>query len=166
MHNWNRADNEWRRALRYGAALLVFAVLLLSCGKGDTPEEQVKRFVAAGEEAVEARSIGDVQELISEQYEDERGLGKRDFVALTARYLLTNKNIHVLTRIGSLEFPSGDRAVVQLYAAMTGQNVSDLDALLNMQADLYIFDLELAREDKEWKLVRARWRPANPEDFF
>ena len=49
---------------------------------------------------------------------------------------------------------------------MTGQNVSDLDALLNMQADLYLFDMELVLENDEWKLLKADWRPAKGEVFF
>lgn len=146
--------------------VVLAASLLASCGSGDTPEQQVRNFIAAGEEAVESRDIGDVRALIAEKYEDERGRTRRDIVALTARYLYANKNIHLLTRIGELTFPSENRALLQLYVAMTGQNVSDLDALLNMQADLYRFDLELVREDGDWKLSTADWRRARSGDFF
>ncbi|MCL7487445.1 MAG: hypothetical protein M8357_04630 [Desulfobulbaceae bacterium] len=150
----------------HAAAMLLLVLILAACGGGDTPEEQVRKFVAAGEEAVEARDIGDVKELISEKYSDDYGRTRRDLVALSARYILSNKNIHLLTRTGELSFPAEDRALLQLYVAMTGQNVSDLDSLLNIQADLYRFDLELVREDKEWKLVKGDWRPARGEDFF
>ena len=122
--------------------------------------------MAAGKEAVEGRDIGDVKGLISESYRDEHDRTRRDLVALSARYILSNKNIHVLTRIGELTFSSENTAQLQLFVAMTGQNVSDLDALLNMKADLYRFDLELVREDKEWKLLSADWRRAKGEDFF
>ena len=150
----------------YITASLILVFFLASCGSGETPEEQVKQFVAAGEEAVEGRNIGDVKKLISENYSDEQGRSRSDLVAVSARYILSNKNIHVLTRIGELNFPAEDKGMLQLYVAMTGQNVSDLDALLNMQADLYLFEMELVREDKEWKLLRADWRRASGEDFF
>ncbi|GAB4345035.1 MAG: hypothetical protein Kow0089_21930 [Desulfobulbaceae bacterium] len=147
--------------------VLLFALVLSGgCGKGDSPEEQVRRFVAAGEEAVENRSIGDVRNLISEEYGDDQGRTRRDLVALTARYLYANKNIHILTRIDELRFPEPDRAVLVLFAAMTGQNVSDLDSLLNTQADLYRFDLVLRKEEGEWKLLQADWRRARAEEFF
>lgn len=145
---------------------VLISFLLAGCSSGDTPEQQVGKFIDAGEEAVESRDIGDVRALISEKYEDERGRTRQDIVAYTARYLYANKNIHLLTRIGEMTFPSEDRALVQLFVAMTGQNVSDLDALLNMQADLYRFDLELIREDGEWKLRTADWRQAESGDFF
>jgi hypothetical protein len=151
------------------AALLLLFFFLAGCGSGETPEDQVKQFVAAGEEAVEAGGIGgvgDVRDLISKKYSDEHNRTRRDLAALSARYILSSKNIHILTRIGELTFPSENKALMQLYVAMTGQNVSDLDALLNMQADLYRFDMELVREDKEWKLLKADWRRAKGEDFF
>lgn len=155
-----------RSGFCFAAAVACIVLLFAGCGTTDTPEAQVKLFVAAGEEAVETRDIGDVKDLIAENYRDEHGRTRRDLVALTARYLYTNKNIHVLTRIGELTFPAENRAMLQLYVAMTGQNVSDLDGLLNMQADLYMFEMELVREDKNWKLLKADWRPAKGEDFF
>ena len=151
---------------RYIAAIVIFVFFIVSCSNEETPEDQVKQFVAAGEESVEARNVLDVKKLISENYNDEKGRTRQDLVAVSARYILSNKNIHVLTRIGELNFLSEDRVLLQLYVAMTGQNVSNLDALLNMQADLYLFDMELVREKKEWKLLKADWRPAMGEDFF
>ncbi|MHB8789371.1 MAG: hypothetical protein ACYDBT_05770 [Desulfobulbaceae bacterium] len=148
----------------------VFALLLLilpvACGPGDSPEEQVRQYVAAAEAAVEGRNLGDLKELIAEQYQDDQGRTRRDIVAIAARYLYANKNIHVLTRIEGLVFPAPEQARLTVYAALTGQNVSDLDALLNMQADLYRFDLELRRTDGEWQLRLADWRPAKGADFF
>ena len=164
-HNKKMEKVNW---MRWGffAALLVCILFNVSCSNEETPEDQVKQFVATGEETVEARNVLGMKKLISEKYSDEKGRTRQDLVAVSARYILSNKNIHVLTRIGELNFPAEDRAMLQLYVGMTGQNVSDLDALLNMQADLYLFDMELIRENDEWKLLKANWRPAKGEDFF
>ena len=151
------------------AKLICFIIItfcIAACGNGDSPEDQVRRYVQTGEEAAEARDLGAIKDLIAETYNDNRRRSKRDLVAITARYFLANKNIHIFTRIGELVFPEPDRAQVKLYVAMAGQNISDLDALLNMQADLYRFDLTLARIDQEWQLTSADWRPAGPDDFF
>lgn len=148
------------------AVVLTGLLVLCACSKGDTPEEQIRLYVKSGEEASEARDAGGIKKLISEKYSDERGRTRREIVAIAARYFFVNKNIHIFTRIKKLTFPEEERALFQLFVAMTGQNVSDLDALLNMQADLYRFDMELALEDKEWKLIRAQWRQAGPDDFF
>ncbi|HBI14456.1 MAG TPA: hypothetical protein DDY20_02895 [Desulfobulbaceae bacterium] len=152
---------------RLRRSLVLLALFFLAaCGPGDSPEEQVRQYVAAAEAAVEARNLGGLKELITEQYQDEQGRTRRDIVAIAARYLYANKNIHVLTRIEGLAVSAPGQARLTVYAALTGQNVSDLDALLNMQADLYRFDLELVRMDGEWQLLRAEWRPARGEDFF
>lgn len=148
------------------AFILMTALLCTACGKEESPEERIRTFVKAGEEAAEARDAGDLGKLISEQYQDQHQRTKRDIVAVAARYLFINKNIHLLTRIDQLSFPQPELARCRIYVAMTGRNVSDLDSLLNMQADLYRFDVELAREDGAWKLVRAEWHRAGPEDFF
>ena len=155
--------NGWWRVV---AGMLLALFSLAACGTRDSPEEQVRQYVAAAEAAAENRSIEDLKALIAEAYRDDQGRTRRDLVALAARYLYINKNIHVLTRIEELTFPAPEQARLALYAALTGQNVSDLDALLNMQADLYRFDLELVRSDGEWQLMRADWRPAKGEDFF
>ena len=165
LHNKKMKKVNW---MRWGffAALLICIFFNVSCSNEETPEDQIKQFVATGEETVEARNVLGMKKLIFENYSDEKGRTRQDLVAVSARYILSNKNIHVLTRIGELNFPAEDRAILQLYVAMTGQNVSDLDALLNMRADLYLFDMELIRENNEWKLLKADWRPAKSEDFF
>jgi hypothetical protein len=154
--------NRWCRIF----ALLPALFLLAACGQGDSPEDQIRQYVAAAEAAVEARDAGDLKELIAPQYQDDQGRTRRDIVAVAARYLYANKDIHVLTRIEDLRFPAPEQAQLAVYAALTGQNVSDLDALLNMQADLYRFDLELRKVDGKWQLLRVDWRPARGEDFF
>ena len=97
------------RCLLHRLPLILALMLLISCGQGNTPEEQVRMFVKAGEEAVEARELGSVGKLISDQYLDKGQRTKRDIVALMARYLYVNKNIHLLTRLDQLDFPAQTR---------------------------------------------------------
>ncbi len=146
--------------------LVTLMVMLCSCGSGDSLEDQVRQFVAAGEEAAETRNIGGIKELISEQYSDERGRTRGDIVAVAMRYFLANKNIHLLTRIREMNFLSEKRAIVQVYVAMTGQDVKEPDSLMNIQADLYRFDLELIQEGGDWQVIRSEWHSAMREDFF
>ena len=146
--------------------LLSLTVLLSGCGSGDSPEDQVRQFVAAGEQAAEARNIGGIKDLISEQYNDERGRKRGDIVAVAMRYFLANKNIHLFTRIKELNFLSENKALLQLYVAMGAQDVKGPDSLMNVQADLYRFDLELVKEGGDWQIMRAEWHSAMREDFF
>lgn len=165
-----RMAPELRRFLvaagRTAAVILVAALICTACAHEKSPEEEVKAFVKAGEEAAEARDAGDISKLISDRYLDRQRRTKRDIVAIVARYLFVNKNIHLLTRVDRLRFPEPNRAECRIYVAMSGQNISDLDSLLNMQADLYRFDVKLVREDDAWKLIGAEWHHARPAEFF
>lgn len=159
-------EKIFTQPIRVIFAILIFVCFFTACGKDDTPEEQIRQYVESGEKAAEERDVGDIKKLISEKYADPHGRTRRDIVAIAARYFYSQKNIHILTRISELSFPDKEKATLQVYVAMTGQNVSDLDALLNMRADLYRFDIEIVREEKEWKLITADWRRARSEDFF
>lgn len=152
-----------------GSIILLFVLICLflyGCGKDEPLEEQIKAYVTAGELAAESRDIGGIKDLISEQYTDEHGRTRRDIVAVTMRYFYANRDIHLLTRIKELTFLSDNKALLHLYVAMSGKDVDDADSLLNVQADLYRFDLELAREGGDWKLIRAEWHSAIRNDFF
>ena len=147
--------------------LLAFICLLLSgCGGGNSPEDQIRQFVAAGEQAAESRNIGEIKDLISEQYADERGRTRGEIVAVAMRYFLANKKIYILTRIKEVNFLSEKKALLQLYVAMSGQDVQGPDSLINVQADLHRFELELKREGRQWRVVRADWNSAIRDDFF
>lgn len=148
--------------------LLAGALVLLSgCGgKNDTPEQQVRRFVAGAEEAAEKRDIGALKKLIADTYSDDRKRTKQDLVRVAAGYFLRNKNVHIFTHIGDLNFSEPGRAELMLFAAISGQPIPGADTLLDIHADLYRFDMTLIREDNEWFLLSVSWRPAKKVDFF
>ena len=66
--------------------ILVILLFVSACNKGDSPEEQISRFVTAGEEAAEARDIGEIKNLISDKYSDENGRTKHEITAIGALY--------------------------------------------------------------------------------
>lgn len=147
--------------------LLCLTVIWAACGKNDdSPQQQVQRFVVAGEEAAEQRDLAAIKQLISDTYSDAGKRNKRDIVRVTAGYFLRHKNIHLLTRIGELTFPTDDKALVQLFVAMAGSPVTEAETLLTLQADLYRFDMVLQRQGKEWLLSDIAWRQAVADDFF
>lgn len=147
---------------------LLLAILLLcsSCGPAGSPDEEIRRVVAAAEEAAEERKTGGIKELISENYTDDRRRTKPDLVRVAAGYFLRHKRIHLFSRVAEIDFPEPDRALVVVYVAMAGLPVQDAESLFRIDADLYRFDLQLVREDGDWLVTRAGWRPALPEDFL
>jgi hypothetical protein len=151
-----------------GAALVV--CLALACRRG-TPEEQVRRTVAAAETAAEERNVRALARLISERYRDGAGNDRAAVLDLLRFQLLTRPSIHLLTRVRSVELLGKESntpasARVSLVAAMAAVPLSPGD-LARARADLQRFELTLVEERRgDWRVVSATWSPARVEDFW
>jgi hypothetical protein len=144
---------------------IVFPIVLSACSDNNSPEGQVRQYVASAVTAAESREALAIRKLISDKYKDESRRDRRRLVGLALGYFLRNKNIHLFTQISEITFPVPEQARVKLYAAMTGSPVVGAQALLDIRADLYQFDLMLIRDGGEWLLESASWRRANIENI-
>ena len=142
--------------------LLLPALLLLSACSGDeeSPEEQIRRFIDAGVEAAESRSVDGITELLHRDFIDEKGNNRVQAGKLLRLYFIRHKNIHLFTRIDEIEMLTENQASVSLYVAMAGTAIADVDALASLRARVYRFELQLLKQD-EWRLRHAKWEPAN-----
>ena len=105
--------------------------------------------------------------LVSEQYRDPRGRSKRNIDEMTRFYFARNRDVYVLTTVGEIIFPDSAHAEVQVHVAMAGEPISAGGGLSGLRADLYEFDVTFADEgEQDWKVVRAEWRRAQPNDFL
>ena len=147
---------------------MVFGFLLLSScgGPTETPEAQVNHFIETGKNAAEARDAFALGDLVAENYQDRHGRSRKDVLRLLAAYLLRHKNIHLLTRTSSLTFPTTHQARLSLYVAMADLPLDNIEALAGMRADLYLFELELVKQNDTWLLVSGSWRRAQLDDFL
>jgi hypothetical protein len=147
--------------------LWAFCLLFASCSSTeDSPDAQVRMFLKRGESAAENRETGVLRNMISEKYSDSEGQDKRAIEALLRYYFLRNESIHLFTRIQSIAFPQPVRAQAIVLVAMAGQPIAGTQELEHLHADLHRFEITLASENKEWKVIRAEWRRAEPGDFF
>ena len=153
---------------RYLSALLLSLLLVSGCSSDpESPEDQVRTLLAEAEAAVEARSIKDAAALVSETYQDQYRNNKRVIVRLLLGTFHRHQNIHLLTRIHTLEIAAdGQVADTVVYAAMAGMPLESAEALVSVNASLYRFDLTLNREEDGWRLVQAAWRRAQAADFL
>jgi len=139
----------------------VAALVLLSaaCGPRETPEAQVRSVIAQGEQAAEARNLSGLMDLVSPSYRDEQGSGPEELATYLRGYLVTHQSIHLLTRVETIEFPYRDMAKVSLTLGTLGRETAAATAF-DVAADVYFVDLELQLEDGDWRVIRARWKPA------
>ncbi len=146
------------------AALLV--LVLAACSGQVTPEDRVRAWLEAGELAAEKRQLRVLRGMISSRYEDRKGRDRRALVRLLAAYFHRHRSVYLLTRIETIDLPGPDRAEVVLYAAMAGTPIDGVQSLADIRADLHRFELHLAEEEGDWKLVEAAWGRASPKDFL
>lgn len=147
------------------ALLLVFPILVVSCNSQTTPEEITRQFVRESEEAFEDTDILRLKKLISSQYRDSQNRTAGDVISIAAAYMRSSKSIYLFTDLDSAVY-ADDRIQARLLVAFGARPISDPSILGQIQADIYWFDIVLAEEKGDWKLVAAQWQQAMVDDFF
>ena len=163
-------ENQTRTSVKPPPSILfaALAVLLtaIACSKPTTPEQRVREFLDRGEQAAEQKDMRTLRGAVSEHYSDSDGRDRRMIEGILRLYVLRHESIHLLTRVDSIEFPRPAQAHVGIYVAMAARPITHAAQLAAFQANLYRFDLVLAEEDSQWRVLRAAWRPAEPTDFI
>lgn len=147
------------------ALALALATAAACGGEARTPEERVRRALAAAERAAEERDAAAAKRFVSAAYADRHGRTKRDIDGIIALHVLRHRSAHLLTRIARIDFAAEGAARVIAWVAMTGRPVGGVEELAGLRADLVRFELELRDEDGEWKVVDADWRRASLGEF-
>ena len=146
-----------RHFLRASAvAIVAVTTVFAGCSREESPEEQVRTVIAAGEAAAEARDVAAILEYVSPAFQDGNGGGPDDLKQSLRGYFVMHQSVHLLTRVESVEFPYRDYARVQLKVGMLGRESAGATSL-DLAADVKEIVLELALEDDEWRVVRAAW---------
>jgi outer membrane PBP1 activator LpoA protein len=153
--------------MRRSLAALALALVLLGCGRdAPTPEEAVRATLAELEDAARSRDASRIEEHISESYADKRRNDKRALVRLATAHMIRNQSVYTLSRVLSLELPEPQRADVVLIAALASRPIPDADALAQVRADVYRFELALSEEKSgAWRVTSADWQPATLADL-
>jgi hypothetical protein len=149
---------------RLARVALVFA--LAGCGgASDTPEDRVRAVIAAIESAAVARDVGAIKSHLSETYKDAQGNDRRTVLGIATGHFMRNKSVYVFSRVREVEIPEPGFARAEAVVALAGTPIRDRDALPEVRADLYRFDVRLREERGEWRVTSAAWQPATLSDF-
>jgi hypothetical protein len=131
---------------------------LAGCGRGSTPEDEVRAYVAAAEAAAEARSASALFDLVAADYRDERGNGAAEIKRYIRGFLIANQSIHLLTRIDEIEIVGEGVARVRVTVGMLGREASAGESAWDLAASVYEFDLTLVQDDGDWRVTHADWQ--------
>ncbi len=156
----------WINAIvRVVVAAIIFG--LISCSDNEiSKEDEIRAWLDKGELLAEARKIGSLVDLVSDDYTDDNGRVKKDIHRALFVYINRNRSIHLFHRVKKITFIEPDSAEVKIVVAMTGQPVKDGDDLRALKADMYSFDFILTKDD-DWELTAAKWnRVADITEFW
>jgi hypothetical protein len=127
---------------------LILSCVVVACSSATSDEQQVRALVTSAEHAAEARDVGDVLDLVADDYADAQG-NSRDSLQLFLRaYFAAHPKLELVTSVDALEFPVPDYARARV-------------AVRGVELDRFEFgrsvalDVELRREGGEWRVVRA-----------
>ncbi|MBE2295370.1 MAG: hypothetical protein IAF00_10470 [Phycisphaerales bacterium] len=155
---------------QYRGRLGFWVVLLLmtACsGPADSPETEIRQFIARAQTAAEERNIGDLRTVIADNYSDSEGRDHKAVEQLMRLYILRNQSVHLFVRIRDIVLTGPDHAMASIAVAMAARPMNSADQLIDLNADLYRFDLELTRQAKnDWRVLRASWERAKLDDFW
>jgi hypothetical protein len=139
-------------------AAAVLCAAAASCSKAPSAEDELRATFAAAERAAEARDVGAVLELVSDEYLDGAGRTRADLRNLLRGWFVLHPEVRLVTRVDELQLESAEHARATLTVGMLGRRGEPED--LSLAADLQTIDLALRRDGEEWRVTRAEWRSA------
>ena len=149
------------------AGICCLALALACGGDAQSPEEQVRTVIEEIERAAEEGDVSAFKTVISESYQDERGFDRQDLIAYVTFHVMRHTQRRFFARVRSIEIRDNGRAEVVVIAAISGRDVSGLEELATLNADVYKLDVDLDHEDDgDWRVVWAQWRRTAPTDLL
>lgn len=146
------------RALRrLAGALACAAALAAGCGPSGTPEDEIRALVATAEESAEARDASALKDLVAHDYRDAAGRTASDIRNYVHGWLVAHQSVRLISRVDSIELEGTELARVAVTVGMLGREAAS-DSAWDLAGDVWRFDLTLAREGGDWRLIRAGWQ--------
>ncbi|HEY7752201.1 MAG TPA: hypothetical protein VH856_00140 [Steroidobacteraceae bacterium] len=144
------------RLRRFGTALLL-AFAAAGCGPRGTPEDEIRALVSTAEESAEARDASALRDLVADDYEDPAGRTADDLRNYIHGWLVAHPSVRLITRVNSIELEGNELARLSVTIGMLGREASS-DSGWEFAGDVWRFDLRLARDSGDWRVIRAGWQ--------
>lgn len=159
------ANLKHDRFCRLVATALLF-LFVTACADPAPPEERVRTFIDEVETLAEEREYTELLELIAGDYLDSRGNDKLAVAAILRGFYLRNKQVHLLIRIGDINFPAQGHASVTVYVGMARRPLTEEEEAGMPITNLHRVDIELVEDGDSYEIIQTEWQTAGALDFI
>jgi ketosteroid isomerase-like protein len=143
-----------RRAWLLAASAAAFAAVAGGCTRSQ-PEQELRDAIAAMAQAVEQRRLGDLLDVMADDFSRESGaFGKDDARRMLGAALLRHEKISLTVVVTAVDV-RGDSATATVRVAAAGGG-----SLLPERGQLWEFQSAWRRDRGRWKVFNAEWREA------
>ena len=146
---------------------LFFSVVFLTACSADeiSKEDEIRQIIESGKLAAENRNHNNLADLMAKSYSDNKGYDKQQLINLVRAYFFRHKNIHLFIKIDEITFKGENKVFVNMYVAMAGNVISDVNLLSSLRAKIYRFELQLIKQD-EWLINQAKWQRSSFKEMM
>ena len=123
-------------------------VALAACSSPTSDEQKVRTLIADAEKAAESRDVGDVLDLVGDDYADAQGNTRDSLRGFLRVFFAAHPKLELVTGIDDLQFPVDGLARARV-------TVRGLDLERFNAGESVALDIELRRSGDEWRVVRA-----------
>lgn len=146
---------QFRAFQRFATGITLLLLLALAACQRETPEQAVRKQVAAMQLAIDARDAGDIEALLADDFVGNEGIDKRGAKQLAAGVFLRHRDVAAKVGPVSVELRGQTDAIARFGVLATGGS----GGLLPDSGQVYQFETGWRLVDGEWKLLNASWTP-------
>ncbi|MFO0723570.1 MAG: hypothetical protein U1E65_07310 [Myxococcota bacterium] len=151
--------------LGVGLLALVGGVVILSARGPSDPEAQIRAAIEASRQSAEAKKLGGVMEIVSEEFSSppmtRRDLQQAVFIVLQRAGVVRVQVLDQEIDLGS----DAEEADVRL-TALLARTAGDWTTLDPKDMSAYRFDVHMKRESAGWKVRQLQYQPAKVQDLL
>jgi hypothetical protein len=143
-----------KKLMIIAAAGCLFAVVP-GCHR-ETEQDKVKKVITGVQKAAEEKDVRTILTSLSKTYRDPQGNDYDSIKGLLLGYFFRHQKVHVYIPdiVITVE---GASAKAEFQAVLTGGQGGSAAGMVPESLGMYAFEVSLRKEEKEWKVVSARW---------
>lgn len=148
--------------------ITMFTVLSIftGCSPSLPKEERLINSINGMVQAAEKRSLSQIMNYISNDYQDEKGWKYIDVKRVLQIQIMRYKSLYIFKDIKNIEWLSEKTAQLKINIAVAAKPIKEISLLKNIKADLITFIIIMEQKEDQYVVTSASWERAGVTDFL